>query len=108
MSALDTGVKKVETNKVYSFNQDKQIPTYLLGMVVGDLKVQAVSDRVNLITEPGDITKAAYELKQVPQFMTAMESYLTPFAWQSFNVVLLPGTMTSEAAGMENPYLTIV
>jgi len=40
--------------------------------------------------------------------MTAMESYLTPFAWQSFNIVLLPGTMTSEAAGMENPYLTIV
>lgn len=38
-----------------------------------------------------------------------MEKYIgVPFAWKEFTILLLPGLMTSEAAGMENPYLTIV
>lgn len=47
-------------------------------------------------------------MRDVPNFLSELESYLTPFAWKQFNVVLLPGIMTQEVSGMENPYLTIV
>ena len=108
MSALDTGSETKDDKKVYSFSQDTKIPSYLLAMVVGDLEYADVGDRVGVITEPNDLDKAKYDLKEAPKFLTELENYLTPYAWKQFNVVLLPGVMTQEVSGMENPYLTIV
>ena len=77
-------------------------------MVVGDVKYGQISDRVGVIAEPSQLAKLKYDQKEVPQYLQAAESYLTPLPWDSFVLVVLPGLMTEEVSGMENPYLTIV
>ena len=41
-------------------------------------------------------------------YLEETEKYLTPYEWQEYTLVSLPGMMTQNVAGMENPYLTIV
>lgn len=54
------------------------------------------------------MNKTAYELRDMQDYLDTTENYLTPYAWKEFTVLVLPGLMTNEVAGMENPYLTIV
>ena len=75
---------------------------------MGDLVKTKVSDTSLVISEPGEATKVAYDLKAMPDYLSQTSTYLTPYAWDEFTILILPTTMTSEVAGMENPYLTIV
>lgn len=47
-------------------------------------------------------------MKDMQKYVEMTEQYLTPFPWKEYSVLILPGLMTNEVAGMENPYLTIV
>lgn len=39
--------------------------------------------------------------------MSKTESYLTNYVWGDYNILILPGAMPDNIAGMENPLLTI-
>jgi len=39
----------------FSFKQDVAITTYMIALVVGDLETKKIGDRVNIITEPGQM-----------------------------------------------------
>jgi aminopeptidase N len=40
-------------------------------------------------------------------FLAKTESYLTPYVWGDYNILILPSAMPDNIAGMENPLLTI-
>jgi len=77
-------------------------------MAAGDLEYKSLGPRAGIIGEPSEIQTISYQMKDLSKYVDMTEQYLTPFQWKEFNVLILPGLMTTEVAGMENPYLTIV
>lgn len=113
MSALSQGYTtdlkgQGESTRTFVFSQDNKIPPYLIAIAAGDLAYKSVGARVGIIAEPGEMKRIEYQMKDMQKYVDMTEQYLTPFQWKEFTVLILPGLMTNEVAGMENPYLTIV
>ena len=82
MSAVSSPSESTNGNlKTFSFTQDKKIPTYLIAMAVGDITKEQVGSRVSVISEPSEIKKDMYNLKDMQKYLDATEKYLTPYAW---------------------------
>jgi hypothetical protein len=78
-------------------------------MAAGNLEYKSIGNKVGVIAEPSELKGVSFDIRETQNYLDKMEKYIgVPFAWQEFTVLLLPGLMTSEVAGMENPYLTIV
>lgn len=75
-------------------------------MAVGYLEWQKVGDggRTGVISEPGFLPKVASELETLEDLLTAAETYLTPYIWGKYDVLVLPPSFPF--GGMENPLLT--
>lgn len=52
------------------------------------------------------VDKAAAEFEDVEDIIQAAESYLFPYQWGEYNILVLPPSFTY--GGMENPTLTFV
>ena len=59
-----------------------------------------------IITEPEDLEKAAKEFDELEKFLTRAETYLTPYNWGFYKILVLPPSFPF--GGMENPLLTFV
>lgn len=108
MSANETSVKDLdESHRLYQFQSDIKIPSYLIALAVGNLEKVQLGNRVNLISEPSQVATAQKELGALPRYLEETEKYVkTPYAWGEYNVLVLPPSFPF--GGMENPLLTFL
>lgn len=104
MSAVNPQ-KKNETG-VYTFKQDKAIPSYLMAIAVGDIEFQAIDNRTGVYAEPSVLKSAAYEFAELGKMVNAAEKLYGPYRWGRYDVLVLPPSFPY--GGMENPNLTFL
>lgn len=63
MSAVNPQ-KKNDTG-VYTFKQDKAIPSYLMAIAVGDIEFQSIDNRTGVYAEPSVLKKATWEFAEL-------------------------------------------
>jgi len=104
MSAVNPQ-KKNDTG-VYTFKQDKAIPSYLMAIAVGDIEFQAIDNRTGVYAEPSLLKKAAWEFAELGKMVGAAEKLYGPYRWGRYDVLVLPPSFPY--GGMENPNLTFL
>jgi len=63
MSAIEQdGLQGMDGQASFEFAQKVAVPSYVIALVVGDLQTKKVGDRVNVITEPGQMAEVADQL----------------------------------------------
>ncbi|KAF2334310.1 hydrolase/aminopeptidase [Flavobacterium daemonense] len=104
MSAVNPQ-KKNDTG-VYTFKQDKAIPSYLMAIAVGDIEFQAIDKRTGVYAEPSMLKKSAWEFAELGNMVNAAEKLYGPYRWGRYDVLVLPPSFPY--GGMENPNLTFL
>ena len=104
MSAVNPQ-KKNDTG-VYTFKQDKAIPSYLMAIAVGDIEFQSINNRTGVYAEPSVLKKAAWEFAELGKMVVAAEKLYGPYRWGRYDVLVLPPSFPY--GGMENPNLTFL
>jgi len=97
--------KKNDTG-VYTFKQDKAIPSYLMAIAVGDIEFQAIDKRTGVYAEPSMLKKSAWEFAELGNMVNAAEKLYGPYRWGRYDVLVLPPSFPY--GGMENPNLTFL
>lgn len=105
MSASVNPQKKNDTG-VYTFKQDKAIPSYLMAIAVGDIAFQSIDNRTGVYAEPSLLKKAAWEFAELGKMVGAAEKLYGPYRWGRYDVLVLPPSFPY--GGMENPNLTFL
>jgi len=111
-SGLPTGSKEFKHSKdgkpatlLYTFKQDIPIPSYLFAVASGDLASASIGPRSTVWTGPEELQGCKWELeKDMEAFMEAAEKIVYPYAWTTYNVLILPSSFPY--GGMENPVFT--
>ena len=63
MSAIEQdGLQGMDGQANFEFAQKVAVPSYVIALVVGDLQTKKVGDRVNVITEPGQMAEVSDQL----------------------------------------------
>jgi len=104
MSAVNPQ-KKNDTG-VYTFVQNKKIPSYLMAIAVGDLAFKSIDNRTGVYAEPSVLDKAAWEFAELGKMVYAAEKLYGPYRWGRYDVLVLPPSFPY--GGMENPNLTFL
>ncbi|MEP6804971.1 MAG: leukotriene A4 hydrolase C-terminal domain-containing protein [Flavobacterium sp.] len=104
MSAVNPQTKN--DTGIYTFKQDKAIPSYLMAIAVGDIEFQAIDNRTGVYAEPSLIKKAAWEFAELGKMVVAAEKLYGPYRWGRYDVLVLPPSFPY--GGMENPNLTFL
>jgi leukotriene-A4 hydrolase len=91
---------------VYTFKQDKAIPSYLMAIAVGDIKFKAIDERTGVYAEPSLLEKSAWEFAELGKMVNAAEKLYGPYRWGRYDVLVLPPSFPY--GGMENPNLTFL
>src|SRR6478672_1112101 len=91
---------------IYTFKQDKAIPSYLLAIAVGDIEFKAVDNRTGVYAEHSVIDKAKWEFGELGKMVNAAEKLFGPYRWGRYDVIVLPPSFPY--GGMENPNLTFL
>ncbi|AXB56399.1 hydrolase/aminopeptidase [Flavobacterium fluviale] len=104
MSAVNPQ-KKNDTG-VYTFKQDKAIPSYLMAIAVGDMEFKAIDNKTGVYAEPSVLKSAAYEFAELGKMVIAAEKLYGPYRWGRYDVLVLPPSFPY--GGMENPNLTFL
>ncbi|MDX6190743.1 leukotriene A4 hydrolase C-terminal domain-containing protein [Flavobacterium sp. Fl-318] len=104
MSAINPQQKN--DTGVYTFKQDKAIPSYLMAIAVGDLQFQSIDNRTGVYAEPSVLKKAAWEFAELGKMVVAAEKLYGPYRWGRYDVLVLPPSFPY--GGMENPNLTFL
>ena len=104
MSAVNPQ-KKNDTG-IYTFKQDKAIPSYLMAIAVGDIEFQSIDDRTGVYAEPSMLKKSAWEFAELGKMVVAAEKLYGPYRWGRYDVLVLPPSFPY--GGMENPNLTFL
>ncbi|MFN8275756.1 MAG: leukotriene A4 hydrolase C-terminal domain-containing protein [Flavobacteriaceae bacterium] len=91
---------------VYTFQQDKAIPSYLMAIAVGDIGFKSIDNRTGVYAEKSVLDKAAWEFDELGKMVTAAEKLFGPYRWGRYDVLVLPPSFPY--GGMENPNLTFL
>ncbi|KAF1813311.1 leukotriene A-4 hydrolase [Eremomyces bilateralis CBS 781.70] len=109
---LPTGTRDFQPGKdgkrgtlLYTFEQKLPIPSYLFALASGDLATAAIGPRSSVVTGPEELQGCKWELEEdMEKFMEAAEGIVYPYAWTTYNVLVLPPSFPY--GGMENPIFT--
>jgi len=104
MSAMNPQQKN--DTGVYTFKQDKAIPSYLMAIAVGDIGFKSIDHRTGVYAEKSVLDKAAWEFDELGKMVTAAEKLFGPYRWGRYDVLVLPPSFPY--GGMENPNLTFL
>lgn len=91
---------------IYTFKQDKAIPSYLMAIAVGDIEFKPIDNRTGVYAEPSVLNKAAWEFGELGKMVYAAEKLFGPYRWGRYDVLVLPPSFPY--GGMENPNLTFL
>ncbi|KAJ1803087.1 Leucyl aminopeptidase yscIV, partial [Coemansia sp. RSA 2598] len=92
MSAIATGQRNEGDSTTYSFEQKITIPSYLVALVVGNLKMAKISDRCAVWSEPENLDACAWEFAEMEKILQAAEDLITPYVWGRYDLLVLPGS----------------
>ncbi len=104
MSAVNPQQKN--DSGVYTFKQDKPIPSYLMALAVGDIGFKTIDNRTGVYAEHSLLDKAAWEFAELGKMVNAAEKLYGPYRWGRYDVLVLPPSFPY--GGMENPNLTFL
>ena len=104
MSATNTQQKN--DTGIYTFKQEKAIPSYLIAIAVGDLQFKSIDKRTGVYAEPSQINKAQWEFAELGKMVQVAEKLYGPYRWGRYDVLVLPPSFPY--GGMENPNLTFL
>jgi leukotriene-A4 hydrolase len=108
--ALDSGIyqSKIDNGDTvtYFYKQEIPIPSYLVAIAAGAIEERVVSDRTKIYGEKEVVDLAAYEFEDTENFIQIAESYISPYLWGQYNILILPPSCPF--GGMENPTLTFI
>lgn len=104
MSAVNPQQKN--DSGIYTFKQDKAIPSYLMAIAVGDIGFQSIDKRTGVYAEKSVLDKAAWEFGELGKMVDAAEKLFGPYRWGRYDVLVLPPSFPY--GGMENPNLTFL
>ena len=108
--ALDSGIyqSKIDNGEstTYFYEQKIQIPSYLIALAAGAIEERVISDRSKVYGEKELVDLAAEEFNGIENFIQIAESYISPYVWGEYNLLVLPSSFPF--GGMENPTLTFV
>eukprot|EP00128_Syssomonas_multiformis_P004721 Colp12_sorted_trinity150504_noHs@6740 len=90
----------------FSFEQNVPIPAYLIALVIGNLESREIGPRTKVWSEASMVDAGAFEFSETETFISTAESFLIPYAWGRYDILLLPPSFPY--GGMENPCLTFV
>jgi aminopeptidase N len=96
--------QEVRPDGVYSFEQRRPVPPYLIVLAVGRLEFRALDDRTGVYAEPEQIEDAVYEMQHVPRMMEIAEDILGPYPFERYDLLFAP----QFGGGMENPELNFI
>jgi hypothetical protein len=91
---------------IYTFKQEKAIPSYLMAIAVGDLAFKPIDSRTGIYAEKTVIDKAAWEFADLGKMVNTAEKLYGPYRWGRYDVLVLPPSFPY--GGMENPNLTFL
>lgn len=91
---------------IYTFKQDKAIPSYLMAIAVGDIGFKSIDNRTGVYAEQSVLDKAAFEFSELGKMVHAAEKLFGPYRWGRYDVLVLPPSFPY--GGMENPNLTFL
>lgn len=91
---------------IYTFKQDKAIPSYLMAIAVGDIAFKSIDPRTGVYAEQSVVNKAAAEFSDLGKMVYAAEKLFGPYRWGRYDVLVLPPSFPY--GGMENPNLTFL
>ena len=81
------------------------IPSYLFALASGDIATSRIGPRSLVATSPDQLHDCTSELSaDTESFLQAAEQIVYPYAWQQYNVLVLPPSFPY--GGMENPIFT--
>ena len=108
LMALMSAVNPQQKNDtgVYTFKQDKPIPSYLMAIAVGDVEFKSIDNRTGVYAEHSQIDKAKWEFDKLGDMVNAAEKLFGPYRWGRYDVIVLPPSFPF--GGMENPNLTFL
>lgn len=104
MSAVNPQQKN--NTRIYTFKQDKPIPSYLMAIAVGDIGFKSIDKRTGVYAEKSVLDKAAWEFGELGKMVDAAEKLFGPYRWGRYDVLVLPPSFPY--GGMENPNLTFL
>ena len=108
--AVESGIfqNKIDNGNTvtYFYHQKIPIPSYLVAFAAGDIEERIISDRTKIYAEKELVDKAAAEFEDIDNYIQIAESYLFPYEWGEYNLLILPPSFPY--GGMENPTLTFV
>ena len=90
--------------KTYYYNQKIPVPNYLIALAAGNIQGRNISDIISVYSEPEFLDKVAKELEDLPTILKYAISYMGPYEWGKYNVLVLPKSFPF--SGMENPCLS--
>ncbi|RUS20447.1 peptidase family M1-domain-containing protein [Endogone sp. FLAS-F59071] len=106
MSALQTGEETIRDDGLttYKFEQRTTIPSYLIALAAGDLEGREIGPRSAVWSEPAVVDKAALEFSDTERFIATGESFLTPYEWGRYDLLVLPPSFPYESLShLRNP-----
>jgi aminopeptidase N len=108
LMALMSAVNPQQKNDtgIYTFKQDKAIPSYLMAIAVGDVEFKSIDNRTGVYSEHSVIDKAKWEFAELGKMVVAAEKLFGPYRWGRYDVIVLPPSFPY--GGMENPNLTFL
>jgi leukotriene-A4 hydrolase len=104
MSAVNPQQKN-ETG-IYTFKQEKAIPSYLMAIAIGDIEFKSIDNRTGVYAEHTVINNAKWEFENLGKMVNAAEKLFGPYQWGRYDVIVLPPSFPY--GGMENPNLTFL
>ncbi|PKB17258.1 M1 family metallopeptidase [Flavobacterium sp. 5] len=108
LMAVMSAVNPQEKNDtgIYTFKQEKAIPSYLMAIAVGDIEFKPIDNRTGVYAEHTVIDKAKWEFGELGKMVNAAEKLFGPYQWGRYDVIVLPPSFPY--GGMENPNLTFL
>ena len=88
----------------YYYSQQIPVPTYLIGLVAGNIVEGEINDNISVYSEPEFVEEVKKELNDLPDILYNASSYMGNYEWGKYNVLVLPRSFPY--SGMENPCLS--
>lgn len=102
-SGIATGTEDLgDGTKLYTFEQEIPIPSYLFALASGDIEQARIGPRSFVAAGPKELPAAKWELEEsTEKFIQTVEDIVYPYVWKTYNVLILPPSFPY--GGMENP-----
>ena len=104
ISGLFVKVEEEGDTKTFYYKQEIPVPNYLIALAAGNIVERNITDNISVYSEPEFIQKVYDELEDLPKILNHAISYMGPYDWGKYNVLVLPNSFPF--SGMENPCLS--